>query len=63
MSEKVFLTTEQLSERWGGRPASGTLRNWRSQGKGPSFVKMGNMVKYPLSAILKFENRLKRSSR
>jgi len=63
MDEKKYLTTEQLSERWGGTPAPGTLKNWRLQGKGVRFIKMGNMVKYPLSAILRFEKRINGSSR
>ena len=51
-----LLTTEQLAKRWG--VSTGTLRNWRSQGKGPSFirlVKKGSPVRYYLLEIKKWE--------
>lgn len=31
-----------------------TLRNWRNQGKGPPYVKMGRSVRYRVSDIEKF---------
>lgn len=32
----------------------GTLRNWRSKGKGPDWVKIGRNVRYPANGILSF---------
>ncbi|HEC32598.1 MAG TPA: DNA-binding protein [Deltaproteobacteria bacterium] len=31
-----------------------TLRNWRSQGKGPSYVKIGNAVRYRMEDLEKY---------
>lgn len=31
-----------------------TLRNWRSQGKGPDYIKIGRTVKYPIDGIQAF---------
>jgi hypothetical protein len=58
--ENKYLTEKQLSDRWGGSPTPGTLRNWRHQGKGPRYVKIGQKPKYLLSDVLKYERKLKR---
>lgn len=50
-----LLTAEELIERWGGRVKKGTLNNWRSQGRGPDFVKPFGRVLYPLSAVIEWE--------
>ena len=49
------LTASQLSDRWGGRPSVGTLRQWRYLGKGPDYIRAGRSVLYPLSSVLAFE--------
>ncbi len=39
----------------------GTLRNWRSKGRGPAFVKLdGNAVRYPESEIDRVINESRR---
>ena len=59
----TYLTTEQLATRWSVHP--GTLRNWRSQDVGPSYVKIGDgvrsPVKYDLQDVVRYEkkNRIK----
>lgn len=56
IKEESYLSAEELAERWGIHPR--TLANWRSLGKGPSYIKMGERrspVRYPLSKVLKFE--------
>ena len=63
LNDNKYLTTKQLSDRWGGTPTPETLRNWRYQGKGVRFIKIGNLVKYPLSEVIKYENKLQRSKR
>ena len=40
--EKNMLTTGELAERLGVKPQ--TLREWRMQGRGPAYVKLGNPV-------------------
>ena len=60
---KKFLTTEELAERWS--MSAGTLKNWRSIGKGPSFIKHGkskqgkDLVRYLISDIMKYENKIR----
>lgn len=40
-----LMTTEEVAESL--RLAEGTLRKWRSAGRGPKFVKLGNdLVRY-----------------
>lgn len=49
MAESKFLTVEEVAERYRGGVSVGTLRNWRAMKIGPSFVKIGKAVLYPLS--------------
>ena len=39
----IFLSPQQLAERWGLRPA--TLADWRVKGQGPPFLKPGRTLK------------------
>lgn len=50
-AEHHYLTTEELSDRYRGAITVRTLTNWRSQGLGPSFVKIGKAVLYRLDAV------------
>jgi|LGOV01.1.fsa_nt_gb predicted DNA-binding transcriptional regulator AlpA len=52
MDEKWF-TTEELAKRYGAKP--NTLAVWRCQGKGPRFIKIGKLVRYPDSEVRKYE--------
>lgn len=54
-NETVFLTPAELAKRWNGAVNVGTLANWRSQGKGPAFQKIGTRVRYPLNKVLEYE--------
>jgi hypothetical protein len=50
------LTTKELERRWKGRLSPGTIRNWRSLGRGPGFQRVaGGRVVYSRAAILAFE--------
>lgn len=51
MPESKFLTPEEVSERYRGSISVGTLRNWRGMRIGPSFVKIGKAVLYPLDSL------------
>lgn len=51
MTDKKFLTVEEVSERYRGEIAVGTLRNWRAMRIGPPFVKIGKAVLYPISEL------------
>lgn len=39
-----YFTPAQLADHWG--ISANTLRKWRWEGKGPSFVKIGSNVRY-----------------
>lgn len=50
------LTPEQLASRWENQVSLGTLRNWRSLGRGPAFQKVrGGRVLYRRADVLAFE--------
>lgn len=49
------LTPKETAERL--RLSHGTLSNWRVQGCGPKFIKMGKKVLYPLAEVEAFEKR------
>lgn len=51
MAESKFLTPEEVAERYRGGISVGTLRNWRAMRLGPSFVKVGKAVLYPIDAL------------
>lgn len=51
MSAPTYLTPEEVAERYRGTVSVETLRNWRSLRIGPTFVKIGKSVLYPLSAL------------
>ena len=51
MSDAKYLTPDVVSERYRGEISPGTLRNWRSLRIGPSFVKVGKGVLYPLGEL------------
>lgn len=50
MSEQTkpkILSTADAVDYLGGRPKADTLRRWRSEGKGPDYVKLsGSIVGY-----------------
>jgi Helix-turn-helix domain len=51
MSDKKYLTAEEVSERYRGEITVGTLRNWRAMRIGPAFVKIGKAVLYPVEEL------------
>lgn len=51
MAESKFLTAEEVAERYRGGVSVGTLRNWRAMKIGPSFVKIGKAVLYPIEEL------------
>ena len=53
--EDLFLTPQALAERWKLEPD--TLSQWRWNGRGPIFLKIGRRVLYRLSDVLCFEEK------
>ena len=41
-----FLTEDEVVARYRNALTAGTLRNWRSQGQGPAFTRIGKAVLY-----------------
>lgn len=57
MSDTKYLTPEEVAERYRGEISTGTLRNWRSMRIGPSFVKVGKGVLYPVGELDAWDRR------
>lgn len=51
MPESKFLTPEEVADRYRGGISIGTLRNWRAMRIGPSYVKVGKAVLYPVDEL------------
>lgn len=57
MSGPIFLTLEEIVERYRGQISAGALRNWRSMRIGPSFIRIGKAILYPLDELDRWERR------
>ena len=53
--QKIAINENELAERWGISPK--TLQRWRSEGRGPRYLKLSKRVVYPVDEVLNFENR------
>jgi hypothetical protein len=53
--QEIFLTVQEVVRRYRDEVSSGTLKNWRSQGRGPPFVKVGRSPLYPLAGLEAWE--------
>ena len=51
MMEPLYLTPEEVTERFRGAISTGTLANWRAMRVGPAFVKIGKSIVYPLADL------------
>lgn len=51
------LSSQDLADRWG--ISTGTLALWRQHGKGPCFIQVGRLIRYPVSEVETFERRMK----
>tara|TARA_R100001463_G_scaffold131337_1_gene191278 strand:+ start:515 stop:718 length:204 start_codon:yes stop_codon:yes gene_type:complete len=59
-SEKKFIDTRQLAERW--MRSHRTIENWRNQKKGPAYLKLAGKIVYDMDEILKEEEKAKVSN-
>lgn len=55
METTQYLTDEEVCQRLRELVTVGTLRNWRYLGIGPSYVKIGKAVLYPLDQLIAWE--------
>lgn len=57
MVNELYLTPEEVTERFRGAISTGTLANWRAMRVGPAFVKVGKAVVYPVAELNEWANR------
>lgn len=57
MSKRVYLTPEEVEERYRGAVKVRTLANWRVQKVGPRFRKIGKAVLYDESDLNDWDDR------
>jgi len=58
--ERRVLSENELAQRWGVSPKS--LQRWRSEGRGPHYLKLSKRVTYPLESVTEFERSALHSS-
>jgi hypothetical protein len=51
MPDNRYLTPDEVAERYRGGISLGTLRNWRAMRVGPSFVRIGKAILYPIEEL------------
>ena len=51
---KLNFSENELADRWGVSPK--TLQRWRTEGRGPKYLKLSKRVIYPLEEIQTFES-------
>jgi predicted DNA-binding transcriptional regulator AlpA len=54
--DRRVLNENEVANRWGLSPK--TLQRWRSEGRGPKYLKLSKRVGYPLESVLDFELRV-----
>lgn len=55
---RVYLSPHALVARWGHTVRLKTLKNRRSLGQGPRFVRIGRVVYYPLDDVRAYERKV-----
>lgn len=53
--QKMLMNETELAARWSLSPK--TLQRWRSEGRGPRYMKMSKRVVYPIDEVFDFESR------
>ncbi|MFM7569638.1 MAG: helix-turn-helix transcriptional regulator [Betaproteobacteria bacterium] len=51
--DRRVLNENEQAQRWGISPK--TLQRWRSEGRGPRYLKLSKRVSYPLESVIDFE--------
>ncbi|MBX9804817.1 MAG: helix-turn-helix domain-containing protein [Alphaproteobacteria bacterium] len=55
-----FLTSDDLADRWNMPPT--TLSQWRWNGRGPEYYKMGKHIRYKIEHVETFEEERRRKN-
>lgn len=50
-----YLSVDEMVARYKGKITKGTLANWRANNKGPTYVKLGGRVLYPVEHVDRWE--------
>lgn len=50
-----YLRPKTVLARWNGAVTMGTLRNWRWNGRGPPWTRIGSRVVYPVVSLVEWE--------
>lgn len=58
--QRVTFSEEEFGKRWG--ISAKTLQRWRSEGRGPKFMKLSKRVLYPIDEVYTFESEAMRAS-
>ena len=53
MQSKTCVTQKELARRW--TLSHRTLERWRSEGKGPAFMRLGGRIIYRLDDVARYE--------
>jgi hypothetical protein len=53
-SDRRVLNERELAGRWG--VSVKTLQRWRTEGRGPRYLKLSKKVVYPVESIIDFES-------
>lgn len=61
MNTSEYLTPKDLVERYKGAITLRTLANWRCNGDGARYTKIGGRVLYPLEAVIEWETKRTKS--
>jgi predicted site-specific integrase-resolvase len=56
----VYFTPDQVAERY--QVSEATLKEWRYKGTGPEYVRLGRHVRYPATALERFEAEREREA-
>ena len=51
--QRRVLSETELAQRWGVSPK--TLQRWRTEGRGPQYLKLSKRVTYPLEVVTQYE--------
>jgi len=51
------LDANQVSARYNGRISTRTLANWRTQGKGPKYIRRGGKIFYPVKFLNEWDEK------
>ena len=51
--QRRVLSEIELAQRWGVSPK--TLQRWRTEGRGPQYLKLSKRVTYPLEVVTQYE--------